>query len=447
MNYDFMNKLKNGFAVINKFAEDNEKLFFSEQRQSAFTLFTEQGLPSKNNEEWRFADLRFLNNSDFEPVYGESDTPLPTDVINRFLFDEANTNVLVFINGIFSDKHSVIKKYDKNVYLGSLRNAAHDDDKFAGMINIDFSDSEESFINLNTAFSQDGAFIYIPENVELAASVHILHIIDARNKNPFINIKNVIISDRNSRVKIIETTNVIGESTAFVNSVTAITTGCHSAMNYYKFQNEDGDLYNLNYTNVVQMDSSAFESNAVTLQSKFVRNNLKIVHRGEHCDTSLNGFYFLESNDFVDNHTMVDHYLPGNTSNQLYKGIIGGHATAVFDGKVLVRQDAQKTVSYQSNKNVLISDDATVHTKPQLEIYADDVQCSHGATSGSIEEEPLFYLQSRGIGRDKAFSLLLNAFAADVIDKIRLPELRETIKRQIADRLGIRDTDISGLLD
>jgi len=447
MKYDFIKKLKSVYPDFGVARKNADNLSLPEQRRSAFNLFTENGIPSKKDEEWYYADLQFLDKYDFEPVLEKASDDSVDDFIDRMKFNTDNANYLVFINGFFSDKYSTVKKYKADVYLGSLLWAANDNEKFSGMISNDFAKSEEPFVNLNTAFSLDGAFIYIPENVELAASVHILHIIDARKKNPFVNLKNIIIADRNAGIKIVETVSIIGDNTGFVNSVTEITAGCHSFVNYYKFQNESGNLHNLNFANIVQMDSSLFESNVITLQSKFVRNNLNVVHRGEHCETSLNGFYFLEGNDFVDNHTMIDHSLPMNNSTQLYKGIIGGNAIAVFDGKVLVRQDAQKTVSYQSNNNILLSDDATVHTKPQLEIYADDVQCSHGATSGAIDGEALFYLRARSIGKDKAVSLLLNAFAADVIDKITLTELGETIKKQIANRLGIRESDMCRLLE
>ncbi len=447
MKFDLMTKLQNAFLLIEKNAESTDSLSLLSERKASYALFGEQGFPSKNNEEWRYTDLRFIEEYDFEPVLGKSEDDLSDEKINSLKIGDGNSDLLVFVNGFFSRKHSKIKAHDNDIFIGSLRNAAGENDKYAELIGFDYSESEEAFVNLNNAFSMDGAFIYIPENVKLTETVQILHIIDTRSFNPFVNIKNIIIADQKSEIKIIETSAYIGDNIGFVNSVTEITLGCQGAVSYYQLQNESGHLYNLNTTNVVQKDATNFESNVITLRSKFVRNDLKVIHRGEQSKTILNGFYFPEGNDFVDNHTKVVHSLANNSSTQLYKGIIGGQAVAVFDGKVLVMPDAQQTVSEQSNKNVLLTDEATIHTKPQLEIYADDVQCSHGATSGSIDEDSLFYLQARAIGKDKAMSLLLNAFAADVIDRIGVEELRTSLKGFVAERLGISETDINPLND
>ena len=266
-----------------------------------------------------------------------------------------------------------------------------------------------------------------------------MNICDTTHFSPLINVKNIIRVGTNSSIKIVETVHLFGEKPSVHNSTTEIEAAEDSAVHYYKLQNDKSDLYSIGQTFVKQAGKSEFHSTAISLRSRFVRNTLSTEFTDEHCESNMNGFFFIDEDDFVDNHTVVDHAMPNCNSNETYRGILDNKAVGVFNGKIFVRPDAQKTTAYQSNKNILLSDEATMNTKPQLEIFADDVKCSHGATTGSLDQSSLFYLRARGVSEEKAKSLLLNAFSAEVVNKILIPELRDNIREYIGRRLGIED--------
>lgn len=442
MNIDFIKDISKKFNSFSATVDGSGKLASVEMRQSAIDMLIGTGLPTKKNEDWKYTPLSFLNELDFIPLTTATEEP-DREFINTHLLDDSDANILVLINGKFSKEFSRIKNYDNSdLFIGSLKDAANHSEKFSDIISKSIASQKDVFVNLNVAFTLDGAFVFVPAGFELNGAIHILSFVDARNINSMVNQRNLIVAGENSNVKLIETVNVFGNQAAFVNNLMEIYVQKYAKVNYLKFQNDDSDLYNIGYTFVEQDEDSAFESNAITMKSKFVRNTLNVLHKGQHCESSLSGFYFLEGNEFADNHTLIDHAQANNHSKEIYKGIVGGKAKAVFDGKIIVRPDAQHTESYQSNKNILLSDDATINTTPQLEIYADDVKCSHGATSGSIDEDSLFYLRARGIGEAKARALLLDGFAEEIIDKISDIELNKSIKRDIRKRLNITDDDI-----
>ncbi len=448
MEFDFKNKVLSEFENLASSLNGEKSTELFKLREQSIALFEKNGIPTRKHEEWRYTPLTFLNKFDFVPVYKPDIHDVTRELIEDYKIDEHNSLFLVFVNGFFDEGLSNTgDSLNDKIYLGSLRQAIAEKEEITKLVGAVIADKNDSFANLNTSFALDGACIIIPANVQSDKTIQILSIVDATNFNPFVNLRNIISAGENSRLKIIETTFLVGDNAGLINTETEISISDNAFINYYKYQRETKDLYNIGRTDVAQNKGSHFESNVVTLRSKFVRNTLNVVQNDEHCETSLNGLYFLKDNDFADNHTLVDHAEPNGTSTETYKGILDDKSTAVFNGKVLVRPDAQHTESYQSNKNILLSNDATINTKPQLEIFADDVKCSHGATSGSIDEVSLFYLRARGIGRNKALSLLLNAFAVDVIDKITIPELREKIRLQIASRLGLDKDDICFSID
>jgi Fe-S cluster assembly protein SufD len=318
-----------------------------------------------------------------------------------------------------------LNRYDEELIKNHLG-------KYAGYEN-------DPFVSINTALSQDGAYIYIPDGVMLEEPIQLIFLNDSRQGEIMSNPRNLIIVGDCSQVKILETNYTIGDKPSLTNMVTEIVADRFANVDYYKVQNNGENSYYIGTIQASQERGSVFNNSTVTIRGNFIRNNLNTRHNDEGCESNYHGFYLLEGKDFVDNHTLVDHAKPNCTSSEVYKGIIGDYATAVFNGKIVVRPDAQKTNAYQSNKNILMSDNATINTKPQLEIFADDVKCSHGAASGNLDKESLFYLKSRGIGEEKAKALLLNAFASDVVEKINISELRDQIKQQIAVRLNMED--------
>jgi Fe-S cluster assembly protein SufD len=243
------------------------------------------------------------------------------------------------------------------------------------------------------------------------------------------------VVEENAQATFIESFYAIGINPSFINVVSELYAGTNSNVEHYKVQRQAGEIYHNNFTQVFQEANTNINQVTLTLDGKLVRNNLHFYMNGENCNTLLYGLYLTEKNNLVDNHTRVDHAKPNCFSDEKYKGILKDQSTAVFNGKIMVHLDAQKTNAYQRNQNILLSDEATVNTKPQLEIFADDVKCTHGATIGQLDEEPMFYLRSRGIPENVARKILLNAFADDIAEKIKIPELVHILEEEIEKKI------------
>ena len=282
----------------------------------------------------------------------------------------------------------------------------------------------------------DGAFIFIPEKTVIPQAIHILYLTDSVDGNVITFPRNLTIASQFSQVLIVESYHSISNQISFTNAVTEIIAEENANVDYYKIQDENNASFQINNTQIKQERNSNVSSNTITLDGALVRNNLNYLINGEGCETHLFGLYLLNGKQHVDNHTLVDHAVPHCLSNELYKGIMKDQSSGVFNGRIMVRKDAQKTNAFQSNKNILLSDNAHVTTKPQLEIFADDVKCSHGATTGQLDQEALFYLRSRGIAKDKAMALLVHAFASDVIDKVKIDKLKINLLHLISERLN-----------
>jgi Fe-S cluster assembly protein SufD len=291
-------------------------------------------------------------------------------------------------------------------------------------------------VALNTALAMHGVFVHVKKGKAIERPILMLHVADARQASPLAQPRHLIIAEENSQVTVVERYVSLGKSTAVVNSVTEVSVAPYAVVDHYSIQEEGEAVSHIGLLQAKQGNNSHFSNTAIFLGDGMVRKNLNISLDGQHSEGYMNGLYLLGNRAHVDNHTMVDHRVPNCYSNELYKGVLDGQSRGVFNGKIFVRQDAQKTNAFQSNNNILLSDKAVVDTKPQLEIWADDVKCSHGATVGTLNEEPMFYLRSRGIPEAKAKALLTFAFAADVLERIKLAPLKAYIATEIAKRLG-----------
>jgi len=260
-------------------------------------------------------------------------------------------------------------------------------------------------------------------------------VVDASAKNVLNQPRNLIIIDKKASLKIVESYTSLGKHASFTNAVNEIYADEHAHLEHYKVQRQTGESYHNNYTQIFQEKNTNINQVTLTLDGTIVRNNLHFYMNGENCNSLLYGLYITGQKKHVDNHTRVDHAMPNCYSNELYKGVMKDQATAVFNGKIIVHLDAQKTNAYQRNQNILLSDEATVNTKPQLEIFADDVKCTHGATIGQLNDEQLFYLRSRGIPADEARTMLLNAFADEIAEMIKIPELVQILEQEIERKL------------
>lgn len=430
---EFQNLLEKKFS--------SEPDWLKEKRKEAFEKFSDLGIPSRKNEEYKYTDVRKIFAEQFSLIHNEEHKIfLPSSLIDGCIR-------IIFVNGLLykparpvGDDSMHSNKLPKGVIVGNLATDAflnHSD-----LLKKCLSSDSGALAQLNSALWANGAFIYVPENVQLEIPIEIIHISIGENET-LSNPRHLIVAGKKSAVSIIEN-NISLElnSQVIVNSHADIFVGENSKVQYYKLQRTTPSSSGragvglISSTNVVQEKNSHFDTNTITLDSNWVRNNLNISIEGENCETHLNGLFITANSQFVDNHTRVYHGKPYCQSNQLYKGILDGKSTGVFNGKIFVERDAQKTNAYQSSKNILLSDDATINTKPQLEIYADDVKCSHGSTTGQLNEEALFYLRSRGLSVDSARNLLLYAFANDVLNTVRIDSLKNYLEKLVNKRLG-----------
>ncbi|MBP6335144.1 MAG: Fe-S cluster assembly protein SufD [Bacteroidia bacterium] len=402
-------------------------------RKEAITSFSSLGFPTTKHEEWKYTNIASVVKSDYI-----SPAPLPalteSDIKSFYLAGEDSIR-LVFVNGHFSAALSSGLRLPDGLVIGNI--AAHNGHQAVKEhLAKHASFANSSFVALNTAFVDEGAFIYLPDNLVEERTIHLMYVHDTRSAAVVMYPRNLIVAGKNSKGKVVESYHSIGEvNTGFCNTVTEIVVGDNASVEFNKIQCEHGSTNHISHTEVIQSQNSRFNICTVTLGGNIVRNNLHIRLNGQHCETHLYGLYITQQNQLVDNHTLVDHAKPNCMSNEIYKGILDDHSLGVFNGKVMVRQDAQKTNAYQSNKNILLCDDAAINTKPQLEIFADDVKCSHGATTGKLDEDALFYLRSRGIGEKEAKAFLNVAFAADVINNITIESLKEQLMQLIEQRL------------
>jgi Fe-S cluster assembly protein SufD len=408
---------------------------FREERNNAIETFSRLGFPTIRHEEWKYTNLnRILKN---EPVFGESNSQpsLAKENIQEFLIAGNDALLLVFENGIFKAELSSSFENLPGIKISNLENATVDAAVIKHLGNI-APDGNEAFVALNTAFMRDGLFIHVQENFSYDGRIHFLHINTSENDSDVSTIRNLVIAEKGSKVSITESYHSLNNNCrGFVNSVTEISVGSNASVEYCKAQLESHLTSQVNFTQVLLDRDSLFDIVTVSLGGNLVRNNLHIKMNDVNSTAHLYGLYILDNEQLTDSHTLVDHAMPNCFSNELYKGIVGGKAAAVFNGKIFVRKDAQKTNAYQSNKNILLSDDAQVNTKPQLEIFADDVKCTHGATTGQLDEEALFYLRSRGIGENSARALLNIAFAGDVLNNIKNEVLKENLMNLAVSKL------------
>eukprot|EP01107_Rhizomastix_libera_P013611 TRINITY_DN3800_c0_g1_i1.p2 TRINITY_DN3800_c0_g1~~TRINITY_DN3800_c0_g1_i1.p2 ORF type:complete len:439 (-),score=4.76 TRINITY_DN3800_c0_g1_i1:1906-3222(-) len=401
-------------------------------KKSAFEKVSKLDLPTAKSEDWKYLNLGFLNETEYKPINSDSSKNITTEDIKKFVFNNFENELFVFINGYYAENLS--KNTPLDYEFAPLARALNDEITFEYYGKV--SAERPTFFSLiNDTMAGDGAFIKIKRNKIVEKPIHILHIIDSRIGQNSVFPRNLIVAEENSQAKIFETYAVIGENNTLINQVTEVVLDKNARIDNAIIQNYPKNIAFIGFTQAAQEANSIFNNTTVSIDGKFVRNNINSVLKGSHTETHYYGFYYADEKNIVDNRTFVDHAVPNCDSNEIYKGIIGGEATAIFNGKILVRKDAQKTNAYQSNKNVLLSDGATINTKPELEIYADDVKCSHGATSGALDKEQLFYLRSRGIAEDKAIALLLTAFGGEISEKIPIDEIKDYVDSIIEQRI------------
>jgi Fe-S cluster assembly protein SufD len=406
-----------------------------ETRKAAFESFSRMGIPTVKHEEWKYTPIHSVFNKEYQ--FPASRELSAKDIKPHHLPGSSEANELYFINGIFSEKLSVIRS--KELVVLPLEKAATGEFRRVVSENLGHSSRylSDGINALNTAFLQGGVFINIGKGKTAEHPVYIYNISDARMGNVLALPRSLVHVEENAQVKMVETYCTLGDAGSFTNQVMEVVVEKDALVEYYKMQNDTAHASQVSTTHFRQIGKSHVHTVVISLNGDIVRNNLNVVLDAEYNEAHLYGLYFPNGKTLIDNHTVVDNAQPHCFSNEFYKGILSDYATGVFNGKIFVRPHAQKTNAYQSNKNILLSDAASVNTKPQLEIFADDVKCSHGCTVGRLDEDSLYYLRSRGIPEKTAKALLIHAFVVDILEHIRLKPIRTYVDKLISKRLKV----------
>ena len=404
-------------------------------RSEAIKIFESQGFPSKKEEAWKYTSLKSILKHDYS-VFPKHEKNIEYNDVKKYFIHEIDSYKIVFIDGKYSSHLSQTTHDGIDVCLMS---AALNKPKYQLVIDNYFNKAatKDSITSLNTAFSQEGAYIHIPKNKLVEKPIQIIHFSTGNETAIMHQPRNLIVVNENSHVQIIERHQSLTNNPVLTNSVTEIFANKRAIVDYYKIQNDNENASLIDNTFINQKQESHCSVHTFSFGGKLTRNNLNFYQNGERIDSTLKGVTIIGNKQHVDHNTLVHHIEPNCESHQDYKGIFNDNATGVFNGKVLVNKEAQKTNAFQANNNILVSDKASINTKPQLEIFADDVKCSHGCTIGQLDESALFYMQSRGIPKKEAKALLMYAFSNNVLSSVKIPEIKQRITKIIATKLGV----------
>ena len=404
-------------------------------RSEAIKSFEDKGFPSKRDEAWKYTSLNSLLKHDYS-VFPKQDNDLEFRDVKKYFIHDIDSYKIVFIDGKYASNLSQTTHDGIDVCLMST---ALSKPKYQLIIENYFNKAatKDSLPSLNTAFSKEGAYIHIPKNKVVEKPIQILHFSTGNESALMLQPRNLIVVDENSHVQIIERHQSLTENAVLTNSVTEIFANKRAIVDYYKLQNDKQTASLIDNTFIKQKRESHASVHTFTFGGQLTRNNLNFYQEGERIDSTLKGVTIIGDKQHVDHNTLVHHIEPNCESHQDYKGIFGDRSTGVFNGKIVVDKIAQKTNAFQANNNILLSDKASINTKPQLEIFADDVKCSHGCTIGQLDDSAMFYMRSRGIPEKEAKALLMFAFSNNVLDSVKIPEIKQRITKIIATKLGV----------
>lgn len=405
-------------------------------RTEAIKTFETNGFPTKKEEAWKYTSLNKILKQNFS-VFPKQENAIEYSDVKKYFIHDIDTYKIVFIDGKYSSHLSQTTHDGMDVCLMS---AALSKPKYRLVIENYFNKAatNDSLSSLNTAFSSEGAYIHIPKNKLVEKPIQIIHFSTGNESALMLQPRNLIVVDENSHVQIIERHQSLTENSVLTNSVTEVYANKRAIVDYYKIQNDNQNASLIDNTFIKQKQESHASVHTFTFGGNLTRNNLNFYQHGERIDSTLKGVTIIGDKQHVDHNTLVHHIEPNCESHQDYKGIFDDSATGVFNGKVVVEKEAQRTNAFQANNNILISDKSTINTKPQLEIFADDVKCSHGCTIGQLDEDALFYMKTRGIPEKEAKALLMYAFANNVLESVKIPEIKARINKLIATKLGVK---------
>ncbi len=425
----FLEQLEKQFRVVQQHSD-----LYPYTSEEAMSRVLTIGLPSTKNEEWKYTNVEPSLRYDYALPSSITPSGNYSSVVNQL---PLKCHLLVFVNGYFQKQLSQLQTDDDSIEITSIKELLSKDD--AAFNNAASILPKDGWKHLNDAFILDGICLRIKKNTTALYPVRLLHIADTTDKPLFIQNRHHIIFEANAEATILESFHTTGCVASLSNCIEHLEIATDARLTLIKLQQlqsiDSVPQSLVNYTSACLQQRASLYVYTLALNGSFIRNNLHIKMTGSNSESYLNGLYTPNNKQLIDNHTHVDHAVPNCYSNELYKGIVNDSAKAVFNGKILVRKDAQKTNAFQSNKNILLTEDAIVYTKPQLEIFADDVKCSHGATSGQLDDESLFYLQARGISKQDAQKMLMLAFAEDIISSINNEEIKSWLNTTIEQKL------------
>jgi Fe-S cluster assembly protein SufD len=409
-------------------------------RRAAIARFAELGFPTPRNEDWHFTSVAPIAESEFHPLDTPSGEVRPPDLA-PFLFGRVDWPAVVFVNGRYSPTLSTTGALPAGVRLMNLARAWREAPELLERhLSKIATFDEHSFTALNTAFMYDGAVVHVAKDVQADAPIHIVHVVDPIAARVVMHPRHLVVVDRNASARVIESYVSLGDARYFTNAVTEVALGEGAHLAHYKIQRESQRAYHVGTIEVHQPRDSKYASFSFATGAALSRTNIYTMLDGEGAEVWMNGLYMVDGEQHVDHQTRIVHAQPHCASHEVYKGILGGASHGVFNGKVFVRPIAQKTDGKQENNNLLLSDKARVDTKPQLEIFADDVKCTHGATVGKLDALSLFYMKSRGLPDEIARRLLIYAFAADVLERLEVGEVRDALEELTLRRFALVET-------
>jgi Fe-S cluster assembly protein SufD len=420
-------------------AADGEPAWVERLREGAFARFEELGFPTTDEEDWKYTNVAPIARAGLMPASAAAATRLESEAVEPFVSAEAMRSRLVFVDGLFRPELSSLEALPEGLVAEDLSAALEGEHaevvwEHLGRLSGEGSDA---FSALNTAFLGGGAFIHVPKGVESGAPLQLLFVSTAGAEAATFP-RVLVVAERDSRLDLIETYASGGGATYLTNAVVEVFVGEGASVTHYKVQDEGGAAFHVASTRAELSRSASYDLTTVTLGAQLSRHNIEVLLESEGAECRVDGLYIVGTGQHTDTHSLIDHRVPNCASRQSYKGILDGRSRAVFNGRVFVREDARGTDAEQSNKNLLLSREARVDTKPQLEIYNDDVKCSHGATVGQLDEEELFYLASRGLHSDLARNLLTYGFAEEIVERIKYESIRAQLDGAILNRLHAR---------
>jgi Fe-S cluster assembly protein SufD len=397
-------------------------------RRNAISCFSELGFPGTGHEEWKYTNIAPIAKIPF--VLAENRlNGVASEALTRLGMENLADNRLIFINGHYSPNLSSLR-LPVNIRVGNLSAVLSENTEGVEPHLAQYARyQDQAFVALNTAWMNDGSFVFVPRGNTLKEPIHLVYFSTAQDEATVSYPRNLIVIGDESQATVVETYLGVKNEVYFTNAVTEMVLGKNAMVDHYKLQRESDGAFHVATLQVRQERNSHFSSNSISLGGALARNDINSVLDGEGSECSLNGLYMVDGKQHVDNHTRVDHVKPHCNSRELYKGILGGSAKGVFNGKIYVHTAAQGTDAKQTNKNLLLSENATINTKPQLEIYNDNVKCTHGSTVGQLDQDGLFYLRSRGIELTDARRLMTYAFASEMIGQVKVAKLRSWLEK------------------